>query len=211
MEKSEIVFSGLKSLYPNAECELEYKDAYSLLIAVILSAQCTDKRVNQVMPTLLKRYPTVYDLANAGSGEVEDIIRSCGFYKNKTKSIIECSKDIVEKYNGEVPNSLDELIKLRGVGRKTANVVLSTVFKTPAIAVDTHVFRVANRLGLVKADNVEDCEKQLMKALPKERWSEMHQMLVLFGRYKCKAIKPNCIDCPLKDSCDKYNGRISIK
>lgn len=203
MEKYKFIYNKLKEIYPNASCELEYKDAYSILVAVILSAQCTDKRVNQVTPKLFEKYPTVFDLANAEQLDVEQIIYPCGFYRVKAKNIILSSKDVVEKYKGQVPNNLNDLISLKGVGRKTANVVLSTVYNVPAIAVDTHVFRVSNRVGLANADNVKDCEVQLMNVLPKQIWSEMHQMMVLFGRYICKSQNPKCDICPFKDCCKR--------
>ncbi|MBQ8749173.1 MAG: endonuclease III [Clostridia bacterium] len=204
MERYEIVTSELQKIFVDAKCELDYKDPYTLLVAVILSAQCTDKRVNLVTPTLFASYPNVYAMANAEQADIERIIHSCGFYRNKAKSIIECSKDIIAKHNGEVPNTLEELVELRGVGRKTANVVLSTIFNVPAIAVDTHVFRVSNRLGLANAKTPEECEKQLMENLPKELWSKMHQLLVLFGRYNCKSKNPSCESCSLKGICKEY-------
>lgn len=207
MKKDEIVYSELTKLFPEAQCELSFKDEYTLLVSVILSAQCTDKRVNQVTPALFQKYPDVYALANAEPNELKEIIHSCGFYNSKAKSLIECCKDIVEKHNGKVPNTMEELIKLRGVGRKTANVVLSTAFGVPAIAVDTHVFRVSNRLGLSNAKDVRVCEKELMQVFPKERWSSAHHLMVLFGRYICKAQSPNCKDCPFKDICDCFTKK----
>ncbi|MGN1227809.1 MAG: endonuclease III [Christensenellales bacterium] len=204
MSDYKIIYGELNKLFPNAKCELVYTDAYTLLIAVILSAQCTDKRVNQVTPNLFAKYPTPYDLANANQKDVEEIIRSCGFYVNKSRNIINCAKDIANLHNGEVPNTMEELVKLSGVGRKTANVVLSTVYNVPAIAVDTHVFRVSNRLGLSNTNNVLQCEYQLMEKLPKEIWSNMHHLLVLFGRYVCKAQNPSCDKCPLKENCKEY-------
>lgn len=200
----EIIYDDLKKKFNNAECELKYTNAYELLIAVILSAQCTDKRVNKVTPELFNKYPTPNDMVNADILELQRIIHSCGFYNNKSKNIIECCRDIVNKFNGEVPNNLDDLTRLSGVGRKTANVVLSTIYKVPAIAVDTHVFRVSNRLGLADAKNVDECEKQLMNNLPKELWSQMHYLLVLFGRYYCKSRNPNCENCTLKNICKEY-------
>ena len=202
MKNYDYIYERLNEVFPNAECELDYKDAFSLLIAVILSAQCTDKRVNMVTPVLFKKYPTAKELASANQKDVEQIIHSCGFYVNKSKNIINCSKDIVERFDGNVPSTFDELMTLSGVGRKTANVVLSTVYNTPAIAVDTHVFRVSNRLGIAKAKNVEECERQLMKNFKKENWSKLHHLLVLFGRYNCKSQNPKCEKCVLKDVCE---------
>ena len=201
MKESKYIIQELKKLFPDAKCELSFTNPYTLLVSVILSAQCTDKRVNQVTPELFKKYPTVYDLAKANQSDVEMIIKSCGFYNNKAKNIIACSKQIVDNYNGEVPTKLEDLIGLSGVGRKTANVVLSTAFNIPATAVDTHVFRVSNRIGIVSASNVDECEKQLMQSFPKEEWLNLHQCLVLFGRYICKAQKPSCENCVFSDIC----------
>lgn len=201
------IYDGLIDMFGDAECELEYSDPYTLLVAVILSAQCTDKRVNKVTPALFQKYPTVYDMAKADNIEVESIIRSCGFYHNKAKNIINASKDIVSKYNGKVPNTLEELISLAGVGRKTANVVLGTIFHKPAIAVDTHVFRVSNRLGLSQSTTPNKCEQDLMKVIPIEKWSNSHLLLVLLGRYICKARTPLCEECKLKQYCEEYNAR----
>ena len=195
------IYNKLKILFPNPKCELIFHDGYSLLVAVILSAQCTDKRVNQVMPNFLLKYPTVYDLAKADVDEVGEVIKSCGFFNTKSFNLVECAKKIVNEFNGVVPDNMEDLISLNGVGRKTANVVLSNIYNVPAIAVDTHVFRVSNRIGLSKSNNVIDCEKQLMNNIEKNYWSEMHYLLVLFGRYYCKAIKPLCDKCILSDIC----------
>lgn len=195
------IYDKLKILYPEPKCELIFHDGYSLLVAVILSAQCTDKRVNQVMPDFLFKYPTVYDLAKANIEDVGEVIKSCGFYNTKANNLVQCAKKIVEKYNGEIPSNLEDLTTLNGVGRKTANVILSNIYNIPALAVDTHVFRVSNRLGLSKSNNVYDCEIQLMKNIDKEYWIEMHYLLVLFGRYYCKAIKPLCDCCLFVDIC----------
>ena len=193
-------------------CELHFKNDYELLVAVILSAQCTDKRVNEVTPILFEKYPNYHFLANAGVEDVEKIILPCGFYHNKAKNIIQASKQIEEHFNSKLPDKLEDLTTLAGVGRKTANVLISNIYHIPAIAVDTHVFRVSNRIGLAKTDNVLDCEKQLMTAIKKEHWSEMHHILVLFGRYYCKARNPLCANCVLKDVCKGYkvwNGKNS--
>lgn len=204
MKKYEFIYDEMSKIFPQPKCELDYSNPFTLLIAVILSAQCTDKRVNQVTPELFKKFPTAKELASADSSEVEDIIRSCGFYRNKANSIIACSRDLCEKYGGEVPSTIEKLVQLKGVGRKTANVVLSVVFGVPALAVDTHVFRVSNRLGLSNSTTAEQCEKDLMKLLPKKMWSNMHQLFVLFGRYHCKAQNPYCINCPLNTVCNHY-------
>jgi len=195
------IYTNLKTLIKDVRCELNYSNIYELLIAVVLSAQCTDKRVNMVTVELFNKYPTVYDLANAEVDKVEKIIHSLGTYKIKSKNIINLSKDIVSKYNGQVPNTIDELTTLPGVGRKTASVVLAEGYKIPAFPVDTHILRVANRLGLVKTDNPDMVEKEMKKLFPKEYWIELHQLLVLFGRYHCKAIGYRCNNCIMQDCC----------
>lgn len=195
------IYDILKNKFPIAKCELNFENNYQLIVAVILSAQCTDKRVNIVTPKLFEKYPTVQDLANADIEELKDIIRSCGFYNNKSKNLIAMAKDVTNKFNGEIPSNYDDLVALAGVGRKTANVVMAVGFSKDAIAVDTHVFRVSNRLG-IKSKNPLECEKQLQKIFPKENWSELHYLLVLFGRYFCKAIKPSCENCELRKFCE---------
>ena len=206
MNKQMIVDKLLRD-YPAPKCELNYFSNFSLLVAVILSAQCTDKRVNIVTPVLFQKFKDVFELSKADIKEVEEIIKPCGFYHNKAKNIVECAKQIVEKHNGEVPNTREELERLSGVGRKTANVILSLAFNEPAIAVDTHVFRVSQRLGLsVNPKNEYDCEKQLMSVIKKKDWIRMHYILVLFGRYRCKAINTTCSDCPFIKECKKQSG-----
>lgn len=206
-EKNKAVLEYLKKLYPDATCELKFNSIFEMLVAVILSAQCTDARVNKVTPTLFEKYKTPQDFANAKQEDVEKLIYSCGFYHNKAKNIIACSKDIVEKYNGVVPNTLEELQTLAGVGRKTANVVYSLGFQGDAIAVDTHVFRVSNRIALAKGETPFEVEKQLMQNFDKSDWSKLHYMLVLFGRYVCKAKNPQCENCELKNCCDFYKNQ----
>ena len=208
-ELSDLVYLELKKIFPNAMCELNFTSDYELMVAVILSAQCTDARVNTVTPILFKKYPTFKDLSRADILDVEEIIKPCGFFHNKAKNIIEASKQVCENFGGKLPNKMEDLITLAGVGRKTANVLLSNVFQTPSIAVDTHVFRVSNRIGLSKSGDVFTCERQLMNSIRKENWSEMHHLLVLFGRYHCKARKPACEKCPLKNVCKegiKWSG-----
>ena len=202
--KHQIVFDYLNELFPNATCELEFNSAFELLVAVILSAQCTDARVNKATKVLFKNYNTPQKLANAKQEEIESIIFSCGFYHNKAKNLISCSKDILQKFDGQVPSTLEDMQKLAGVGRKTANVVYSLWFSGDAIAVDTHVFRVSNRIPLAKGQTPFDVESGLMKSYPKEYWSKLHYLLVLFGRYNCKAKNPECENCKLKDFCDFY-------
>ena len=191
----------LNEMFPSPKCELEYKSPYELLVAVILSAQCTDKRVNVVTKELFKHAGTPYEMVKLNQEELESLIRSCGFYHNKAKNILNMSKALVEKYNGQVPNNLEQLQTLAGVGRKTANVVYSEAFKGDAIAVDTHVLRVSNRLNLANSDDPYKVEQVLMKFFPAKDWSELHLQLVHFGRYKCKAQKPECEGCPFVDIC----------
>lgn len=200
MSDKKQIFEILKNKFPAANCELHFNNNYELIVAVILSAQCTDKRVNIVTPNLFKKYPTVKDLANANEQELKNIIHSCGFYNNKSKNLIAMAKDVCQKFGGEIPSDYDDLISLSGVGRKTANVVMAVGFGKDAIAVDTHVFRVSNRLG-IKSKNPLECEKQLQKIFDQKDWSHLHYLLVLFGRYYCKAIKPECSNCELKEFC----------
>ena len=199
-----IILNYLKNLFPNPKCELNFETPFQLLVAVILSAQCTDKRVNDVTKKLFEDYKNPIDFAKMSQSELENKIFSCGFYHNKAKNIISASSDIINKYNGEVPNNVKDLESLAGVGRKTANVVYSTVFNGNAIAVDTHVFRVSNRLGIVNAKTPKDCEKQLMQRFAENFWSLLHYQLVLFGRYYCKARNPKCSICGLKNICKYY-------
>lgn len=182
---------------------LNFNTPYELLVAVILSAQCTDERVNKITEKLFKDYNTPNKMLTLSQEQLEKYIFSCGLYKSKAEHILSASKDIVEKHGGEVPSSIEQLQTLAGVGRKTANVVYSVAFKGAAIAVDTHVFRVSNRIGLVKADNVLKTEKGLMKILDKEDWSRAHHYLIYLGRSYCKAQKPNCENCPILEYCKR--------
>lgn len=182
---------------------LNFNSPFELLVAVILSAQCTDERVNRVTEVLFKQFNTAEKMLTITSEQLERYIFSCGLYKSKAKHIISASKDIVEKFNGQVPSSLEELQTLAGVGRKTANVVYSVAFKGDAIAVDTHVFRVANRIGLASANNVLQTERQLMKILDRKDWSKSHHYLIYLGRSYCSARKPDCENCPIKEQCAK--------
>ena len=185
----------------DAKCELNYNRDYELVIATVLSAQCTDKRVNEVTKVLFSNYD-IYGLAKADKKDVENIIRSCGSYTKKSGYIIDIARSLVEKYNGVVPNDREYLESLPGVGRKTANVVLSNLFDVPCIAVDTHVERVSKRLKIArKLDSVLMVEKKLMKMIPKDLWSRSHHQLVLFGRYICKARGPECSNCAFYDDC----------
>ena len=203
INKDEIA-SYLNELYPDAHCELNYDSIFHLLIAVMLSAQTTDNSVNKVTPVLFEKYVTPIDLANANIEDVENIIRSIGLYKNKAKNIIATSKILVEKYNSIVPNTMEELTSLPGVGRKTANVLLVEGFKIPAFPVDTHVERVSKRLGIAKQnDSVETVEKKIRKIYLKEQYGLLHHQFIFFGRYFCKAISPNCKDCRFLGRCFK--------
>lgn len=190
---------------PDPHTELHYNNPYELLIAVILSAQCTDKRINMVTPPLCKAYPTPYDLAKASIEDVYQYIKSVTFPNNKSKSLIGMANKLVDCYNGEVPSDIDELVKIPGVGRKTANVILSVVYQKPAMAVDTHVFRVSNRIGLTKdSPNPLVTEKTLVKYIPQDLIPRAHHWLILHGRYVCMARKPNCLECGLKEFCLYY-------
>lgn len=200
----------LDKMIPNPKCELNYNKDYELLIATVLSAQCTDKRVNEVTKVLFQKY-NLETLNTANIKDIEKIIYSCGNYRKKAQYIISISKSLLEDYNGVVPNNRDYLESLPGVGRKTTNVVLSNIFDVPAIAVDTHVERVSKRLNLAnEKDTVLEVEKKLMKKIPKNKWSRVHHQLVLFGRYTCKSIKPECEKCLLKEYC-KYYKKINKK
>ena len=194
----------LDNLFPNPKCELNYNSEYELLVSVILSAQCTDKRVNVVTEQLFKNYNTPEKRLTLTQQEWEEKIHSCGFYHNKAKNILSMSKDLIDKFNGQVPNNIDSLQSLAGVGRKTANVVFSEAFDGNAIAVDTHVLRVSNRLGFVKTDNPFVCEKALMEKFDAKVWGKLHLQLVHFGRYICKAQKPECDKCPFCNNCNRY-------
>ncbi|MCI9279991.1 MAG: endonuclease III [Bacilli bacterium] len=201
------IIDYLDELYPNPRCELEYNKDYELLIATVLSAQCTDKRVNMVTKVLFSKY-NIFDLVNVPIKEIEKIIKPCGTYTRKALYIKEIAKSLVENYKGTVPNNREYLESLPGVGRKTCNVVLSNIYDVPAIAVDTHVKRVSDRLNLSKEkDSVEKTEKKLMKAFPIEKWSRLHHQMVLFGRYNCKSRNPECENCKLKEACLHYNKK----
>jgi endonuclease-3 len=194
----------LDEKYPNPKTELYYESGYQLLIAVMLSAQTTDKKVNIVTKKLFSIYPTLLDLYQAKEEDISIIIKNIGMYKIKAKYIKEIVKELVEKYNNKVPSDRDELMKLPGVGRKITNVIMSVLFNEPSIAVDTHVKRISKRLGIAdKNDNERIVEDKLMKIIDKDRWSKTHHQMVLFGRYICKAKRPNCNECNLKDICNE--------
>lgn len=206
LSKEEIkeVINILLKTYPDATVELEHSSTFELLIATILSAQCTDVRVNKITRELFKDYNAPEDFIQLTEKELGEKIRSCGFYKVKSKNILATSRKIIEEFNGQVPDTMEELITLPGVGRKTANVVLSNAFGVPAIAVDTHVFRVSNRIGLANSKNVLDTEKDLMDNIDKNMWSKAHHLLIFHGRRVCKARSPLCNECPLTNYCLYY-------
>ena len=204
MTKNEktMALTELEKLYPDAKPALHYTTAYELLVAVILSAQCTDERVNKVTAVLFEKYSTPQTMLTLSQAELEKYIYSCGFYRMKAEHILSASKDIIEKFNGEVPDTVEKLMSLAGVGKKTANVVYSVWFGGDAIAVDTHVFRVSNRLGLAKGKTPLEVEAGLNKAIPKEDWSQAHHWLIWHGRKVCHSQKPACETCTLKGLCD---------
>ncbi len=195
------VIDKLIELYPDAKAELDFTNPFELLIATILSAQCTDVRVNIVTGELFKTVKGPADIVAMTVKDLGERIRTCGLYQSKAKNIHLTCHMLLEDHGGQVPETIEELIKLPGVGRKTANVVVSNAFDTPAIAVDTHVFRVSNRLGLAHSDNVLETEKQLMKCIPKELWTKTHHTIIFHGRRVCKARKPDCDNCQLNDRC----------
>ena len=203
-KKIDKILDFLNTQFPDAKCELEYNSPYQLLVAVILSAQCTDKRVNMVTKELFKLAPTPQKMLELGENKLKQIIHSCGFYNNKAKSIMSATQCIIDKFSGQVPNNMSDLCSLDGVGRKTANVVLAEAFSKPAIAVDTHVLRVSKRLGLTNTHSTpEKCEQDLLKLVPKSNQAKFHIQMVWFGRYFCKALKPECENCKLKSICKR--------
>jgi len=207
-EKFKQVTAYFKQNMPVAETELNHTNPYELIVATILSAQCTDKRVNLITPAFFKNFPVPQVLAHSSVEEVFDVIKSCSYPNNKAKNLVGMAQKVVANFNGEIPMGIDELQQLPGVGRKTANVVASIAFKTPAIAVDTHVFRVAARIGLCKnAKTPTDTEKQLMKGFPKELWAVAHHWLILHGRYTCIARKPKCNECGLANLCNAFQKK----
>lgn len=206
------VLGWFENNMPDAETELHYTNPYELLVAVILSAQCTDKRVNLVTPDLFRKYPVPKLLAKADFDDVEPFIRSVTFANNKTRHLIGMATMLVEQYNSIVPDTIDELIKLPGVGRKTANVIVSVVYGKPGMAVDTHVFRVSARIGLtLKATTPLQAEEQLMAHIPSDKVAIAHHWLILHGRYICVARSPRCAECGLREWCKYHNNQINEK
>lgn len=204
-----MVLETIGEMFPHAECELTHSNPFELVIAVLLSAQCTDALVNKVTPALFEKYKKPEDYIQVPLEELEQDIRSIGLFRTKAKSIKKLSQTLIEEFGGEVPKTQKELEKLAGVGRKTANVVASVAFGVPAIAVDTHVERVSKRLGICRwKDSVVQVEETLMKKIPKELWSDTHHRLIFFGRYHCKAQSPQCDICPLLDLCREGKKRM---
>lgn len=206
-ERHKKILDELEKHYKGATTALKYKTPFQLLVATMLSAQSTDKQVNKVTAALFEKYPGPEDFARLSPEELEKEIYSCGFYKTKSRNIIKASQIILDKYGGQVPQDAEELQTLPGVGRKTANVVVSNAFGVDAIAVDTHVFRVSNRLGLAHASNVKDTERQLMENIPKDKWSKAHHWLIWHGRKVCTARNPKCNECFLAQYCEYYNSK----
>ena len=200
-EKLPEILNELEIMHPEAACALDFGTRFQLLSAVMLSAQTTDVSVNKVTPVLFAKYPTAEAMAEADPLDVQEIIKTIGLYKNKSKNIVALSKKLVAEYGGEVPGSFDDLVRLPGVGRKTANVVLAEGFGEARIAVDTHVFRVSNRIGLTCAKDPEGVEKGLMERLPEDQWSRTHHLLIFHGRKVCHARKPDCGNCLIADLC----------
>jgi endonuclease-3 len=197
------IFVALDRLFPQAECALHHENAFQLLVATILSAQCTDERVNKVTPELFRKYPQPQDYVGLPQEELENAIRSTGFFRNKAKSLIGAATKIAQDFGGEVPRTMDELLTLPGVARKTANVVLGTAYSIASgVVVDTHVFRIATRLKLTREKTPEKVEQDLMKLVPQVRWISFSHQLIWFGRKICAARKPLCVDCPLASTCD---------
>lgn len=203
-EKINFIIDELNKLYPQSHCCLNYTKPYELLIATRLSAQCTDARVNLVTPALFAKYPTMESFAKADFDDICVLIHSCGFYRGKAKSIIEMCQTMLEKHNGEVPNTIEELTALSGVGRKTANLIMGDIYGQPAIIADTHCIRISNRLGLVKSDRPEIVEKQLKNCIPPEHQTKLCHNFVFFGRDICSARSPKCDLCPLQKVCRIY-------
>ncbi|MBM3723443.1 MAG: endonuclease III [Actinobacteria bacterium] len=198
------IYQRLVKTYPDAHCELNFESPLQLLAATILSAQCTDDRVNMVTPALFAKYPTAADLASANQTELETVIKSTGFYRNKAKSLIGLGQALVTRFGGEVPSTLEELVTLPGVGRKTANVVLGNAFDTPGITVDTHVGRLSRRFGWSKHTDPEKVEQDIMNLFAPKYWTQLSQVMIWHGRRRCHARKPACGACPIDDLCPAY-------
>jgi len=205
--KVQAILQLLREAYPQAGPQLRFRNPYELLVAAILSAQTSDHQVNKVTEKLFTRYPGPEDLAKASPKEVAEVIRSLGLYRNKSQNLVFTARKLVEKYGGEVPRTREELLELPGVGRKVANVVLSQAFGQDVIAVDTHVFRVTNRLGLVRARTPEEAEEQLMLILPPGTRGEAHHLFIFHGRRTCRSLCPDCLGCPVREYCNYYHRK----
>ena len=200
--KAQDVTAALDDLFPDAHCELVHDDNYQMAVAVVLSAQTTDASVNRVTPALVKKYPDAYALAAGDLADIEQCIASLGLYRNKARAIKGMAEGMVKDFSGEVPDTMEKLVSLPGVGRKCANVIMSECYGLPALAVDTHVSRVSRRLGLASPeDTLFEVEKKLKRKIPKERWIKTHHQLIFFGRYLCKARNPECERCPFQGKC----------
>ncbi|ADQ40955.1 endonuclease III [Caldicellulosiruptor acetigenus I77R1B] len=206
-EKASYVIKELLKIYPQPSCTLNYNKPYELLIATILAAQSTDERVNKITAELFKKYPTLESFAEANISELENDIKPVGFYKNKAKSIKETARILVEKYNGTLPTTIEELVKLKGVGRKTANVIMANIYGIPSIIVDTHCKRLSNRLGLVNSKDATKIEFELKKIVEPQLYTIFSNLMVYHGRAVCKAIKPKCEVCTIKDVCEYFKAR----
>ncbi|WP_041722578.1 endonuclease III [Caldicellulosiruptor saccharolyticus] len=203
-QKAIYVIEKLLEIYPEPKCTLDYNKPYELLIATILAAQSTDERVNKITTKLFKKYPTLEHFANANLEELERDIKPVGFYKNKAKSIKETAKILIDKYNGALPDSIEALTKLKGVGRKTANVIMANIFGVPSIIVDTHCMRLSNRIGFVKSKDPDKIEFELRKIVPFDMYTTFSNLMVYHGRATCKARKPKCSECIINNVCDFY-------
>ena len=203
-----IILNILRKFYPDAKCSLDFETPFQIVIAVMLSAQCTDERVNKTTPILFKDYGTPEKLSKINLSKLEEIIHPCGFYKNKAKNAIACSKELVEKYNSEVPNDMEKLMKLPGIGRKSANVIMLEAFNNAqGIAVDTHCRRISNKIGFSNKKDPEKIEQDLLKLFKKEDWVDVNHLFVWHGRYTCTARTPKCDKCPIKNYCNEYNSK----
>ena len=203
-----IILNILREFYPAAKCSLDFETPFQIVIAVMLSAQCTDERVNKTTPILFKDYGTPEKLSKINLSKLEEIIHPCGFYKNKAKNALACSKELVEKYNSEVPNDMEKLMKLPGIGRKSANVIMLEAFNNAqGIAVDTHCRRISNKIGFSNKKDPEKIEQDLLKLFKKEDWVDVNHLFVWHGRYTCTARTPKCDKCPIKNYCNEYNSK----
>ncbi|HCK87258.1 MAG TPA: endonuclease III [Erysipelotrichaceae bacterium] len=208
---TEEILEHLDQMFPDAHCELNHRNAFEMAVAVILSAQTTDASVNRVTPALFEKYPDAASLAEADLSDIEQTIASLGLYRNKARSIKGFARAVSEEYDGIVPSTMKELTTLPGVGRKCANVIMSECWGLPALAVDTHVSRIARRLRLAKEDDgVDDIERKLKRRVPRERWTKTHHQMIFFGRYRCHARNPECTDCPFTGFCREKTGRKKV-